>query len=157
MAEEEKKDEELSQEELAKQWEEALAKQEGSQEQAEQEKREEEKREEESKTQVAEVKKPSEKDLSKLLERIMDIPLNVEVVVGETVIQIKELLNFGPGSVIELDRDTTEPVDIKVNGKLIAKGELVVVGEKFGVRITEIYAEERKSIFRDTLEGSLKK
>ncbi len=43
---------------------------------------------------------------------------------------------------LELDRETTEPVDIKVNGKLIAKGELVVVGERFGVRITEIYSEE---------------
>jgi len=87
----------------------------------------------------------------------MDIPLNVEVVVGTTVIQIRELINLGPGSVLELDRETTEPVDVKVNGKLIAKGELVVVGEKFGIRITEIYSEERKSVFRDTLQESLRK
>ena len=163
MQEEEKKEEqELSQEELARQWEEALAQQEGGKtaEEETQAPQVEEKQEEQpqtAQTQVAEVKKPSERDLSRLLDRIMDIPLNVEVVVGSTVIQIKELLNFGPGSVIELDRETTEPVDIKVNGKLIARGELVVVGEKFGIRITEIYAEERKSVFRDTLEGSLRK
>jgi len=160
MAQEERKEDnqELSQEELAKQWEEALAQQEGGQEAAQtssEEPAEEQKTQ--SQSQETEVKRSPERDLSKLLERIMDIPLNVEVVVGTTVIPIKELLNFGPGSVIELDRETTQPVDIKVNGKLIAKGELVVVGERFGVRITEIYAEERKSIFRDTLEGTLKK
>jgi flagellar motor switch protein FliN/FliY len=147
MAEEEKKEEEMSQEELAKQWEEALAQQQEAKEDKEE-------KEEERAPQPA---RPSGEDLSKLLERIMDIPLNVEVVVGSAVIQIKELLNMGPGSVFELDRETTEPVDIKVNGKLIAKGELVVVGEKFGVRITEIYTEERKSVFRDTLEETLKK
>ena len=159
--EEDKKEEEqqeLSQEELAKQWEEALLQQSQTGETAE-ETKEEEKPEEakEEQPQVSEPKKLGEKDITKILDRLMDIPLKVEVVVGETVIQIKELINLGPGSVLELDRETTEPVDIKVNGKLIAKGELVVVGEKFGVRITEIYSEERKSVFRDTLQESLKK
>jgi len=102
-------------------------------------------------------KKTPERDVTKILDRLMDIPLDVEVVVGSTTIQIRDLINLGPGSVLELDRETTEPVDIKVNGKLIAKGELVVVGEKFGVRITEIYSEERKSVFKDTLRESLKK
>ncbi|NPA42125.1 MAG: flagellar motor switch protein FliN [Aquificae bacterium] len=163
MSEEEKKEEEqeLSQEELAKQWEEALAQQQTpQQDQDETQEEEQPPQEEEKKFEGEELvakKEATEKDLSKLLERLMDIPLNVEVVVGETVIQIKELINLGPGSVIELDRETTEPVDIKVNGKLIAKGELVVVGEKFGVRITEIYSEERKSVFKDTLQESLKK
>ena len=160
--EEEKKEEEqqeLSQEELAKQWEEALLQQsqtEGTAEEVKEEEKQEEAKEEEQ-PQVSEPKKLGEKDITKILDRLMDIPLKVEVVVGETVIQIKELINLGPGSVLELDRETTEPVDIKVNGKLIAKGELVVVGEKFGVRITEIYSEERKSVFRDTLQESLRK
>ncbi len=174
MAEEEKKEEgqegqeeELSQEDLAKQWEEALA---GQQTEGEEETQEptaeapaeaEQPQEEEVQqlpTQpLTAEKKMTEKDFTNLLERIMDIPLNVEVVVGTTVVQIKELINLGPGSVLELDRETTEPVDIKVNGKLIAKGELVVVGEKFGVRITEIYSEERKSVFRDTIQESLRK
>ncbi len=162
MADEEKKEEEqeLSQEELAKQWEEALAQQqpqEGeAQETQEEAQKEAQPAEAPPQEQTAE-KKVTEKDITKLLDRLMDIPLNVEVVVGETVIQIRELINLGPGSVLELDRETTEPVDIKVNGKLIAKGELVVVGEKFGVRITEIYSEERKSVFRDTLQESLRK
>lgn len=151
MEEEEKQ--ELSQEELAKQWEEALAQQSQPPEQQEEEEKQEEKQEE---LQAVE-RKTVEKDITKILDRLMDIPLNVEVVVGSTVIQIKELINLGPGSVIELDREITEPVDIKVNGKLIAKGELVVVGERFGVRITEIYSEERKSVFRDTLQESLRK
>ncbi|RLJ69848.1 flagellar motor switch protein FliN/FliY [Hydrogenivirga caldilitoris] len=155
MADEEKKEEELSQEELAKQWEEALAKQEESPEAKEEAPASEE--EKEAYTEPEAGKKVTEKDITKLLDRLMDIPLNVEVVVGSTVIQIRELINLGPGSVLELDRETTEPVDIKVNGKLIAKGELVVVGERFGVRITEIYSEERKSVFRDTLQESLRK
>ncbi len=148
MVEEEKKEEEISQEELAKQWEEALAQQQSA-EKAE--------RKEGEKTEKTVEKKVSEKDITRLLDRLMDIPLNVEVVVGSTVLQIKELINLGPGSVLELDRETTEPIDIKVNGKLIAKGELVVVGEKFGIRITEIYSEERKNVFKDTIQESLKK
>ncbi len=167
MAEEEKREEEqtIDQEELAKQWEQALLQQAQQQEQEEVKSEAEETKQEESsqaeEKQEEEVytarKEATERDISKLLDRLMDIPLNVEVVVGTTVIQIKDLLNLGPGSVLELDRETTEPVDIKVNGKLIAKGELVVVGEKFGVRITEIYSEERKSVFRDTLQETLKK
>lgn len=158
MAEEEKKEEEqeLSQEELAKQWEEALAAQQQQAESAQPETAEQEQQAEEPLTTSSERKIP-EKDIARLLDRLMDIPLNVEVVVGTTVIQIRELINLGPGSVLELDRETTEPVDVKVNGKLIAKGELVVVGEKFGIRITEIYSEERKSVFRDTLQESLRK
>ncbi len=158
MAEEEKKEDqqELSQEELAKQWEEALAQQQPSGEEEKAEEPEEAKVEEKPQEQTSQ-KKITERDVAKILDRLMEIPLKVEVVVGETVIQIRELINLGPGSVLELDRETTEPVDIKVNGKLIAKGELVVVGERFGVRITEIYSEERKSVFRDTLQESLKK
>ncbi len=158
MEEEKKEDQEqeLSQEELAKQWEEALAQQQTQTEEVQEEEKTEEEVKEETPV-TGEQKKIGEKDIAKILDRLMDIPLNVEVVVGETVIQIRELINLGPGSVLELDRETTEPVDIKVNGKLIAKGELVVVGEKFGVRITEIYSEERKSVFRDTLQESLRK
>ncbi len=159
MAEEEKKEEEqeLSQEELAKQWEEALAQQATETGDESTEEQEESKEEESTPSAPPVERRVSEKDMAKLLDRLMDIPLNVEVVVGSTVIQIRELINLGPGSVLELDRETTEPVDIKVNGKLIAKGELVVVGERFGIRITEIYSEERKSVFRDTLQESLRK
>jgi len=69
---------------------------------------------------------------------IMDVPLQVTVELGRTHKLIKEILEFGPGSIIELDKLAGEPVDILVNGKAIAKGEVVVIDESFGVRITDI-------------------
>ncbi|HEX3029302.1 MAG TPA: flagellar motor switch phosphatase FliY [Clostridia bacterium] len=69
---------------------------------------------------------------------IMDVPLQVTVELGRTNKMIKDILEFGPGSIIELDKLAGEPVDILVNGKVIAKGEVVVIDESFGVRITDI-------------------
>lgn len=69
---------------------------------------------------------------------IMDVPLQVTVELGRTKKLIKEILEYGPGSIIELDKLAGEPVDILVNGKPIAKGEVVVIDESFGVRITDI-------------------
>ncbi|MCR4434489.1 MAG: flagellar motor switch phosphatase FliY [Clostridiales bacterium] len=69
---------------------------------------------------------------------IMDVPLQVTVELGRTNKLIKDVLEFGPGSIIELDKLAGEPVDILVNGKIIAKGEVVVIDESFGVRITDI-------------------
>ncbi|ADL07871.1 flagellar motor switch phosphatase FliY [Thermosediminibacter oceani] len=72
------------------------------------------------------------------LDLIMDVPLEISVELGRTVKKIKEILEIGPGSIIELEKLAGEPVDILVNGKLIARGEVVVIDESFGVRITEI-------------------
>jgi flagellar motor switch protein FliN/FliY len=69
---------------------------------------------------------------------ILDVPLQVTVELGRTRKQIREILQFGAGTVIELDKLAGEPVDILVNGKFIAKGEVVVIDESFGVRITDI-------------------
>jgi len=69
---------------------------------------------------------------------IMDVPLQVTVEFGRTNKLIKDILEFGPGSIIELDKLAGDPVDILVNGKVIAKGEVVVIDESFGVRITDI-------------------
>ncbi len=69
---------------------------------------------------------------------IFDVPLQVSVELGKSTKTIKEILELGPGSVIELDRLAGEPVDMIVNGKLIAKCEVVVINETFGIRITEI-------------------
>lgn len=69
---------------------------------------------------------------------IMDVPLNVTVELGRTTKVISEILDFSPGSIIELDRIAGEPIDVLVNGKLVAKGEVVVIEECYGVRITEI-------------------
>jgi flagellar motor switch protein FliN len=72
---------------------------------------------------------------------IMDVPLQVTVELGRTRKLIREILELGPGSVVELDKLAGEPVDILANGKLIAKGEVVVIDENFGVRITEIIGQ----------------
>ncbi|MDR3563794.1 MAG: flagellar motor switch phosphatase FliY [Negativicutes bacterium] len=72
---------------------------------------------------------------------IMDVPLQVTVELGRTRKLIREILELGPGSVVELDKLAGEPVDILANGKLIAKGEVVVIDENFGVRVTEIIGQ----------------
>lgn len=69
---------------------------------------------------------------------IMDVPLEVTVELGRTTKSISEILNFAPGTIIELDRIAGEPIDVLVNGKFVAKGEVVVIEESFGVRVTEI-------------------
>lgn len=72
------------------------------------------------------------------LDFILDIPLKVTVELGRTTLPIKDLLQLGQGSVLELDKLAGEPLEILVNGKLVAKGEVVVVNEKFGIRLTDI-------------------
>jgi len=72
------------------------------------------------------------------LDFILDIPLKVSVELGRTKVYVKELLQLGQGSVVELDKLAGEPLEILVNEKLIAKGEVVVVNEKFGIRLTDI-------------------
>ncbi|MCS7299194.1 MAG: flagellar motor switch protein FliN [Spirochaetia bacterium] len=72
------------------------------------------------------------------LALILDIPVQITVELGRTKMLVKEVLQLGEGSVVELDKLAGEPVDIMVNGRLIAKGEVVVIEENFGVRITEI-------------------
>ena len=69
---------------------------------------------------------------------IKDVPLEVTVELGRTSKSISEILEFAPGTIIELDKIAGEPVDVLVNGKLVAKGEVVVIEENFGVRVTEI-------------------
>jgi flagellar motor switch protein FliN/FliY len=69
---------------------------------------------------------------------ILDVPLNVTVELGRTKKQIREILQFGVGTIVELDKLAGEPVELLVNGKFIAKGEVVVIDENFGVRITDI-------------------
>ncbi len=75
---------------------------------------------------------------SKDLDFILDIPLEITVEMGRTKMLINDLLQIGQGSVIELNRLAGEPLDILVNNRLIARGEVVVVSEKFGIRITDI-------------------
>jgi flagellar motor switch protein FliN/FliY len=72
------------------------------------------------------------------LKLILDVPLEVTVELGSTRMRIKEILELGVGSVIELDKLASDPVDVYVNGKLIARGEVVVIDESFGIKITDI-------------------
>ena len=75
------------------------------------------------------------------LEMLMDIPLQVTVELGRTKRSVKEILELSSGSIIELDKLAGEPVDILVNNRLIAKGEVVVIDENFGVRVTDIVSK----------------
>lgn len=76
------------------------------------------------------------------IDLIMDVPLEVSVVLGRTRKSIKEILEFSPGTIIELDKLAGEAIDVMVNQKLVAKGEVVVIEESFGIRITEIIKEK---------------
>jgi flagellar motor switch protein FliN len=78
------------------------------------------------------------------IELIMDVPLEITVELGRTKKLIKDILEFGPGTILELDKLAGEPVDILVNGKYIAKGEVVVIDESFGVRITDIISASKR-------------
>ncbi len=75
---------------------------------------------------------------------IRDVPLNVTVELGRSVKRISDILEFGPGTVVELDKLVGEPLDILVNGKSIARGEVVVVDENYGIRITDIVSSKKR-------------
>ena len=75
---------------------------------------------------------------------IKDVPLEITVELGKTARKISEILDFAPGTVVELDRLVGEALDILANGKQIAKGEVVVVDENYGIRITEIIVPEKR-------------
>ena len=76
--------------------------------------------------------------VSRDIEFLLDIPVEITVQLGMTGMLIKELLQLGQGSVIELDKLAGEPMEILANNRLVARGEVVVVNEKFGVRLTDI-------------------
>ncbi len=78
------------------------------------------------------------------LNLILDIPLKVTVELGRTKMVVNELLNLGQGSVIELSKLAGEPLEVLVNNKLVARGEAVVVNEKFGIRLTDIISQTER-------------
>ncbi|MCX8031222.1 MAG: flagellar motor switch protein FliN [Thermodesulfovibrionales bacterium] len=78
------------------------------------------------------------------IDFLLDIPLEVCVELGKTKMQIRDLLQLGQGSVIELEKLAGEPMEVLVNGRLIARGEVVVVNEKFGVRLTDIVSPSER-------------
>lgn len=74
----------------------------------------------------------------KNIDFILDIPMSVTVYVGSTKMAVRDLLQLAQGSVIELDKLAGEPMEVMVNNKLVARGEVVVVNEKFGIRLTDV-------------------
>ena len=72
------------------------------------------------------------------LDRILDIPLVLSAQLGHTRMLIKDLLQLGPGSIVELDKLAGEPLEVLVNERLVARGEVVMVNEKFGIRLTDV-------------------
>lgn len=84
------------------------------------------------------------KNTPKNLDLIMDVPLEFSVMLGESKKTIRDILALGTGSVVELDKLTDEPLNIYVNGKMIAQGEVVVINESFGIRITNILSKENR-------------
>lgn len=78
------------------------------------------------------------------LDVIMDIPVSLSMEVGSTEISIRNLLQLSQGSVVELDRVAGEPLDVMVNGTLIAHGEVVVVNERYGIRLTDVISPQER-------------
>ena len=77
------------------------------------------------------------------LENVYDIPVQITVILGRTSMQVSQLLKLGRGAVIELDKKVGEPIDIFVNNRLVARGEVVVVEDRIGVTMTEIIKSDK--------------
>ena len=104
--------------------------------------------EQEQATKVAELESLAANDMNSeaapQLDVILDIPVTVSMEVGATKMPIRKLLQLNQGSVIELERMAGEPLDVLVNGTLIAHGEVVVVNEKFGIRMTDVISPSER-------------
>ena len=87
---------------------------------------------------------PSVADGRANLDAILDIPVNLSLEVGRSKISIRNLLQLNQGSVVELDRLAGEALDVLVNGTLVARGEVVVVNEKFGIRLTDVVSAQER-------------
>ena len=108
------------------------------------------------------MKKPQYPDFSEAAKKgpanssninmLMGVPLEVSIVIGKTRRKVKEILDFGQGTVLELEKQTGAPAEIIVNGQLLAYGDVIVIGDNFGVRITEIVGTKE---LMESLDGSL--
>ncbi len=78
------------------------------------------------------------------LEAVQDIPIQISVVLGKTSMPVSQLLKLGRGTVVELDKKVGEPIDIYVNNRIVARGEVVVVEDRIGITMTEIIKPDKK-------------
>ncbi len=148
---EEEKSEELDQEKLAEEWAKMAEETTPEESEVDQQKLAEEWAAMAQENTVQE-ETPEETELieKEKLDLLMDIPLEISVEIGSTTMPLEEVLKLNPNSVVELNRYINQPVDIKVNGKLIAKGELYTVDNNFGIKITSIITvQERMKLLTD--------
>ena len=76
------------------------------------------------------------------LDKLLEVPVRVTVQIGRTRLSLAELVKLGPGSLVTLDRKAHEPADILVNGKVVARGEVVTIDDTYGIRITSVHSED---------------
>jgi len=95
-------------------------------------------------TQLDDDAKPPRNDIDIDLDMVLDIPVTISMEIGRTKINVRNLLQLSQGSVVELDRLAGEPMDVLVNDTLIAHGEVVVVNDKFGIRLTDVISAEER-------------
>ncbi len=100
--------------------------------------------EEEAESKKKKQKRENEEIIPEVLRSLLDIPLEISVEIGRTKMLLGDLLQVTQGSTIELDKQESEPVEILVNGRHIARGEIVLIGDKFGVRIIDIISPEER-------------
>ena len=93
---------------------------------------------------LSEDKSPITTEEKRKLDTILDIPVTISMEVGRSAISIRNLLQLNQGSVVELDRVAGEPLDVMINGTLIAHGEVVVVNDKFGIRLTDVISQTER-------------
>ncbi len=100
----------------------------------------------EEKTQEQESQQAEEaEDLELTIHSLSDVPVKISAVLGNAKMQLRSLLNLGRGAVIELDRNVGDAVDIHVNNKLVAKGEVVIVDNKIGVTVTDVIKQDKEN------------
>lgn len=99
--------------------------------------------------QVEESGEPQKKEYARDIDFLMDIPVKVVVELGKASVELGELLRMGMGSVLELEKPSDEPLDVHINGKLIGRGEVIVINNRFGIKLTEVApASERVEILK---------
>jgi flagellar motor switch protein FliN/FliY len=89
-------------------------------------------------------KKANDDNVELTLEALYDVPVQVSVVLGVATMSLSNILKLGKGAVIELERTVGEPIDVYVNNKKVAKGEIVIVDEKIGVTLTEVVISDKE-------------
>ena len=85
-----------------------------------------------------EIGEQPKKEFARDIDFLMDIPVKVVVELGKANVELGELLRLGMGSVLELEKPSEEPLDVPINGKLIGRGEVVVINNRFGIKLTEV-------------------